>query len=154
MTGEDILILVARWLHIVSATVAVGVPIFVRMALLPALRSADPGFATQLREGIAARWRVIVYVSIVVFLATGFYNFLGPHAHWRQLREDRDKVLLYHSLMGVKILLAFVIFFLASALAGRTAALARIRANAATWSGVVIVLGLIVVGISNYLRFM
>lgn len=150
---EEILILVARWLHIVSATVAVGAPIFARMALLPAVGTLDDATRDAFREAVAKRWRVVVYVTIMLFLATGFYNFLGPHAHWKKFRDtNKDLVLVYHAVFGAKLLLAFVMFFLASALAGRSAGLAYFRRHAWGWTTILVVLGLIVVGLSNYLR--
>jgi hypothetical protein len=98
-----------------------------------------------------ARWRIFVHVMIVVFLATGFWTFLGA-ARWREF--DADAKFHYHLLFGIKLLLALVMFFISSALAGRSAAFAGIRANAKTWVGILIVLGLVVVALGNVMRFM
>src|SRR5689334_2997168 len=113
----DMLPLVARWLHILSATLAVGVPIYVRLALMPALETLDEENRSRVREAIAARWRMIVYMLIVVFLA-------------------------------------IVMFFLSSALAGRSKGLAYFRNNAKVWTTFLISVGVVVVGISGILRFM
>jgi hypothetical protein len=51
------------------------------------------------------------------------------------------------------VILALVIFFLASALTGRAAALARFRQNAKFWLSVNVTLAVIVVCISGVLRF-
>ena len=37
MTVDYCLMLLARWLHILSAPLAIGVPIYVRLVLMPAL---------------------------------------------------------------------------------------------------------------------
>lgn len=151
MTAEEALIYTARWLHLLAATLALGTPIFVRLALQPALGMLDGGLRAQVVEAIGKRWRVVVYVAIVIFLATGLYNFLRPGAPWRGFEADAKRN--YHLIFGIKFLLALVIFFLNSALAGRSAALAYFRNNARTWTGVVIVLGLIVLVLSVMLRF-
>jgi uncharacterized membrane protein len=153
MNPEDALIFLARWLHILSATLALGVPIYIRCVQLPTLASLDEATRTQLNDVLASRWRKIIYLAIFLFLATGFYNFLAPHAHWRQFPE-RDQRVQYHMVFGIKLLLALVMFFLASALAGRSAALAYFRNNAKTWYTVLVILGLILLGLSTTLRFM
>src|SRR4051794_19021351 len=127
-----------RFLHIASAMAAIGAPFFVRFALMPAASKAlDDASHQKLREAINARWRVIVYVLVTLFIVTGFYNFLVPTrapdghlltARWKDF-PDADKG-RYHMIMGFKNLAAFAIFFLASALAGRSATFAPIRKNA------------------------
>src|SRR5262245_46502220 len=152
MTGEMILILVARWLHILSACLALGIPIFVHLCVLPAIEPlAD---AERIRETIAARWRRLVYISIVIFLATGLSNFLRPGATWRTSFAAGDPLRMqYHIVFGIKFILAFVLFFLLSALAGRSAALATFRTNARMWLGVSILIGLAILALSAWLRF-
>lgn len=91
------------------------------------------------------RWRRIVQVGILLFLLSGFYNYLtGLGGH----RGDK----VYHMLLGTKILLAFGVFFLASVLTGRSAAFDRMRANSKTWLAVTIALAAIVVAISGYVK--
>src|SRR5207244_1982765 len=90
-------------------------------------------------------------IMIVVFLATGFWTFLGA-ARWRAF--DPDARFRYHLLFGIKLLIALAMFFISSALAGRSAALAGMRANAKMWVNALVLLGLCVVGISGVMRFM
>jgi uncharacterized membrane protein len=147
------LMLLARWLHILSAALAIGVPIFIRFVLMPARQRLDEPQRAILHEAIMARWRVFVYVMIVVFLATGFWTFLGV-ARWRSpLFNGQDKF-RYHLLIGIKIVIALGMFFISSALAGRSAALAGMRRNAQLWISILILLGLAIVVISGVLRFM
>ena len=149
MDSDYILQLVLRWLHILAACVAVGVPIYMRLALMPALAELDEVSREKVRAASARRWRVVVYIAIVIFLATGLYNFL-VFARWKKL-EGADRS-LYHMIFGIKFLLAFGLFFLASAVVGRSARLAMFRANAKMWVTVIIVLGLVIVGLSGALR--
>jgi uncharacterized membrane protein len=150
---EYVLIIVARWLHIMSAVLALGVPIYMRFVLLPALHGVDESARTSVQEGLVRRWRIWVHVLIVALLATGFYNYLVV-ARWRADTFPQDLRGRYHMLLGIKILIALGMFFIASALAGRSGALASIRANAKTWLNILIVLGLALVAISNVVRFL
>ena len=150
---DYVLIIVARWLHLMSAVLALGVPIYMRFVLLPALQGVDESARTSVQEGLVRRWRIWVHVLIVVLLATGFYNYLVV-ARWRADAYPQELRGRYHMLVGIKIIIALAMFFIASALAGRTAALASIRANAKMWLNILIVLGLALVAISNVVRFL
>jgi uncharacterized membrane protein len=151
MEPQYLATLLARWLHILSAALAIGVPLYMRFVLMPALGQLDESQRATFRDALATRWRIIVHVLIVVFLATGFWTYLGA-ARWRDFEPElRPR---YHMLFGIKFLLAFAMFFISSALAGRSAALAGMRTNAKLWVGILIVLGLLVVGLGNVMRFM
>lgn len=145
------LMLLARWLHILSAGVALGVPLYLRFVQMPALGTLDDPTRGRVGDELARRWRIIVHVAITVFLVTGLYTFLGV-ARWREFPQDFK--FRYHMYFGIKTLIALVMFFIASALAGRSARLAAMRANARLWLTVLILLGVLVVIISGTMRFM
>jgi uncharacterized membrane protein len=150
MTTEN-LMLVARWLHILSATLAVGVPIYMWWVEVPALKSVDEPARSTLREALARRWRFIVYLIILIFLVTGFFNFLVV-TRWENFSQDLK--FRYHLYFGLKLLAALGIFFLLSALAGRSAKLERIRQRAGFWLLIVILLGVFVIVLSGTMRYM
>lgn len=151
MEITDLITLVARWLHILSAALALGVPIYMRFVLMPAMGQLEESQRALLRDAVTKRWRIFVHLMIVVFLATGFWTFLGAK-RWSGFEADIKS--RYHMLFGIKVLIALGMFFISSALAGRSAALAGMRGNAKMWVGVLILLGLLIVGISGYMRFM
>lgn len=91
-------------------------------------------------------WKKFVHGGILLFLISGFYNYLVI----ARPMHPGDKI--YHMLMGIKILLAFVIFFFASALVGRSKAFEGMRRNAKAWQLLMIVLAAVIVGISGYLK--
>src|SRR5690349_8389887 len=123
------LLLILRWLHIVSATLAVGVPIYFRFVVMPALATLDDENRNRMSDALARRWKMFVHILIVVFLATGRYNFLGI-ARWRGPEFDADAKRTYHMLFGIKLLIALVIFTISSALVGRASIFARLRSKA------------------------
>lgn len=143
----DLLALVMRWAHILAAITAVGGSIFLRFVLMPAMAAtAGPEEQGRLRGALLGPWQRIVHVCIALLVISGFYNYLviARHAHEGQA--------LYHALAGVKILLAFAVFFLAIALTSRRDGFAAIKAQRARWTGVLIALAVAVVLLSGVLR--
>ena len=59
---------------------------------------------------------------------------------------------LYHALIGTKIILAFAVFFIASALVGRSAGTQKFRDKSGSWMAVVLLLMAVIVGISGVLK--
>ncbi len=150
MDKELVMNLVLRWVHIASACIAVGAPFFLRFALLPAAeKTLQPEQFQALKETINARWRIIVYLLITVFILTGLYNFLVI-ARWKSFVPS-DKS-LYHMLFGIKTLAAFVVFFLASALAGRSKTFAPIRRSPKFWTTILLLNAALIIICGSYLR--
>jgi hypothetical protein len=81
-------------------------------------------------------------VCVTLILVSGLANFALFQAPSHKGQP------LYHALFGIKFLAALVVFFLASALTGRSASLAPIRANARFWAGVAATLVIVIVAIS------
>jgi uncharacterized membrane protein len=139
-----------RWLHILAAITAVGGTIFMRFALLPSVGALPEDERKKLHEGVRSRWVKFVMAAILFLLASGIYNLVMKEKQLKTAAEGAKS--LYHMLFGVKFLLAFVIFFLASALTGRSPAFANIRQNARFWLTLNLVLAIIVVCVSGMLR--
>ncbi|HEX4822746.1 MAG TPA: hypothetical protein VFV19_00375 [Candidatus Polarisedimenticolaceae bacterium] len=146
MSGVVLPALILRWCHIVPAVVAGGATVYTFLALIPALGELPAAEAARLREAVVRRWRVVFMVCVTLLLASGLLNFLlyQSPAHRGQA--------LYHGIFGIKFLAALVVFFLGSALTGRSAALAQIRANARFWTGVSAALVILIVLLSGILR--
>lgn len=139
----------SRWIHVGTAIVLVGGAVFQRFVLLPAASGLPQDARDELRARIGARWKLFVMIGIVLFLATGFYNYLAVAAPAH--RDDPQRG-LYHGLMGMKIILSLVVFFLASALVGRAPALESFRQSAPKWLAVTVLLAAVIVGIAGYLK--
>lgn len=139
--------LIMRWLHVLGAVMLLGAGIFMRFVLMPSASTLPAEQHDQLRAAVRSRWSKFVHVLVVVLLVTGFYNYLvankGAHSGQGQ----------YHMLMGIKILLAFGVFFLASILAGKTSLAQKFQANGKLWMLVTVALGVTIVLIAGYLKF-
>src|ERR1700722_13037808 len=146
MDSIEILNVASRWLHIATAIVVLGGTVLMRFVLLPAAESLPQAEHDALRANVIARWKKFVMAGIALFLASGFYNYLVVSIP----RHHGDHV--YHALMGTKILLAFVVFFLASVLVGRSARFEPLRRQRKTWLLITILIAFLIVLISSYLR--
>jgi uncharacterized membrane protein len=146
----DWVAIVSRWAHILAAITAVGGTIFMRTALLPTVSALPEAERKTLHEGVRSRWVKFVMLAILFLLASGIYNIIMKEKQLKTVEAGAKS--LYHILFGIKFLLAFVIFFVASALTGRSAAFAAIRQNARFCLTLNMILAIIVVCISGVLR--
>jgi uncharacterized membrane protein len=138
----------SRVLHILAAIILFGGAFYARMVLIPSASSLPDSEHETLREAVRRRWNRYLHPAIAILIITGFYNYLAVAAPVHRAAGDKQ----YHMWMGIKILLAFVIFFFASALAGRMPAFAGIRKNAKCWLAVNLALATVVVVIAGFLK--
>jgi uncharacterized membrane protein len=155
-SSGEILALLFRWLHILAAMAAVGGLMFMRFALLPAATVLAEPQRQALQEAIRSRWAKVVMAAIGILLVSGFYNFVVLFLSWKTWPEAwrSGPEHVYQMLFGIKFVLALVIFFISSALAGRSPALARFRENAKFWVTTNLILAIVLVAISSQLRMM
>ncbi len=136
---------VSRIVHVTTAITIVGGTIFTLLVLVPAAKQLSQESHDALAAEVKRRWKKFVYIGILLFLVSGFYNFFGAiGVH----KGDG----LYHGLVGTKILLAFGVFFIASALVGRSAKLEAMRTNRVFWLKVLVLLAIVIVAISGYVK--
>ena len=145
MDSQLLIDVISRILHVSTAIVLVGGSVFMTFVLLPTAEQLSTAEHDKLRGLINGKWKRYVHAGILLFLVTGFYNF------YRQLPNHKGDG-LYHALVGTKILLALGLFFIASALVGRSAAFESIRASRAKWLKIMVLLGAIIVGISGFVK--
>jgi len=142
----DWIAIISRWTHVGTAIVLVGGTCFLRFVLAPAAAQLSESEHEKLKGLVMATWKRFVHIGIALFLVSGLYNFIVV-----QLPAHKgDK--FYRHLMEVKVLISLVIFFLASALVGRSKSFESMRRNSKLWQSVLIVLAAIVVGISGFAK--
>ena len=138
--------ILSRWLHIFSAIVLLGGSVYVRFVLMPAAAQLPDAEHAQLREALRRTWSKIVGAGVGLLLLSGFFNYM------RAVGGDPKPSALYHALVGTKMLLSFGVFFLASALSGRSSAFEGLRKNSRAWLGVTIALAAIVVALAGVVK--
>jgi uncharacterized membrane protein len=145
MDGTFVLDVISRITHVTTAIVLVGGSIFSVLVLQPSVA----GLADEAREGflvgIISRWKKWVHLGILLFLVSGLYNYV------RAIGDHKGDS-LYHALLGTKMLLALAVFFLASALVGRSQGLKRFRESRRFWTTAMVLIALVIVGISGFVK--
>ena len=107
---------ISRWIHVGTAIVLVGGSVFMRFVLMPAASELPEDQHEALKKRVLGRWKRFVHTGILLFILSGGFNYFRAMPF-----HKGDK--LYHPLIGTKILIALVIFFLISALVGKSAGL-------------------------------
>ena len=141
METELILAVISRWVHVATAIVLVGGTAFFRLAVIPSLE----GDSTDLVKRIRERWKKVVHAGIGLFILSGAYDYMLMIP-----QHKGDK--LYHPLIGTKMLLAFFVFFIASALVGSKPGTQKFRDDAKKWTGVMLLVAALIVAISSFAK--
>ena len=99
----DALNVLMRWMHITSVVVLVGGVLYARLVIVPAIASLPAGQQDSLSDAMAARYRSLLYLAMLLLTGTGIYNMVmnlgrGP---------------LYQALLGIKLLLVLHVFAVA-----------------------------------------
>jgi len=141
---------VMHWLHVLAAVLAVGGVFFLRFVLCPALKKLPPeheGAKTHVLQSVSRVFKMVVHTSIAVLLLTGlhrFFKILPLIKGWSQ----------YHMLVGIKILLALVLFFIAIMLTLPGQQPNYFQRNRDKWLLFNFVLGALIILLSSTLRRM
>lgn len=143
---SELIQVILRIVHVATAIVLVGGSVFMRFALMPAAAGLGDAEHEALRERLMGRWRRFVHGGIALLLASGLYNYVVVMV---PLHKGDGR---YHMLVGIKMLLALVLFFLAAALVGRSSALQGLRDKVRTTLTVMILLAASIVAISGFLK--
>ena len=140
MDPSFLVAVVSRWVHVGTAVVLIGGLTALRFVVAPALAGN-----TAAMEDIRQRWKKFVHAGIALFLISGFVNYgLAFSTH------DGDG--LYHGLVGTKMILAFITFYISSALVGRSARTQKFRDQSAKWKTVVLVLAAVIIAMSGFVK--
>lgn len=138
-----------RYLHIFGAIALMGGAIFMRLALLPTLKSLGSGASEPVHEGVRARWKMVVRIAALMLFVSGVAN-LGLAARYNY---NVPFGLNYSILGGVKLILALPVFLLAELLLGKSSLAKKVQANAATVLNINLALAVILVLIGGLLKF-
>jgi uncharacterized membrane protein len=132
----DILAVIMRWLHISAMATLIGGAIFGKFVAAHAIGMMNPENREAMWEDVAAHFKPVVYIAVAALTVSGVYNVLAHPGH----------SLLYHVLLGVKLLLVLHVFaVMLLTVQPNNKRRARMMAGAA-------ISGLVIIAISAYLR--
>ena len=104
------LIILSRWVHVMSAVLAIGSTFFMRVILPKGLAEADAGS----REAVFLRcrrlYKMLIHTCILLLILTGAFN---SWLNWNDYRLNRP---LMHGLWGPHLFLGLVAMGIAIAL--------------------------------------
>ena len=135
----------SRITHVGTAITLVGGSVFTLLVLMPSAKELPDEAHDRLSDAVKSRWKRFVHIGVTLFLISGIYNYV------RAIPNHRGDG-LYHALLGIKMLLALVVFFLAAALVGRSQKLEPIRKSRSKWLTIMVILAAVIVAISGFLK--
>ena len=135
----------SRIVHLGTVIALIGGSVFTLLVLMPSARQLADETHDQLAAAVQSRWKRFVHIGVTLILVSGLYNYV-------QAVPNHKGDSLYHALLGIKMLLALVVFFIAAALVGRSPALESIRQNRVRSLSLVVLLATIIVAISGFVK--
>ncbi len=99
--------ILSRWIHVLSACVAVGGVFFIRLVLPRGVASLPDDLRTQVLLGTRRTFKRVIHTAILLFIVSGVYNSM---AAWDKYKLDPP---LLHALWGTHVLLALIAFSIA-----------------------------------------
>ncbi|MCS6830608.1 MAG: hypothetical protein RMM08_07145 [Armatimonadota bacterium] len=136
--------LIVKWIHVVSIVTGVGLTLFQYLVLLPVLRRVQ-GVPEDFIKAVQRRAGMIIGIAWVLIWVTGIYNLVVI------IPTVKPN---YHILLGAKILLVLVLFFVSTALSHPSLAFEGIQRNRAKWVAIAAWLGVVIVVLSATMNTM
>lgn len=136
---------ISRVLHVFVAIALLGGSVFTLFVLIPSAKKLEDASHKTLAESVQGYWKRFVHGGVALLLLTGLYNYVRAAA-----QHSGDS--LYHALLGTKMILSLLVFFLAAALVGRSSKLQFIRDQRGKWLRIVVLLGVVIVAIAGFAK--
>ncbi len=143
-----------QWLHVGSVVLMIGGFFFFRVVLIPiANRSPDPN---TLISSALRRFSGIVWSALLTVLISGVYNVITFFRTARASAAESVDVdySLYILILGIKFFIVFLVYTLAVVLTFPYPVFETFQKKPAPWLNIVIILGLIIIFLSAFLRRM
>jgi uncharacterized membrane protein len=137
----EILDLLMRLLHTLSAITLLGGWLFMLAAMTPAMRLLDATLAESIQQMALKRFIRLSHPAMTFLLVSGLFNF------WRNLEAYKKASKLVHPLVGVKVLLALAMLFITFAQAFKV-----LKGPPVKWVRLQAAMGLTVVALAVVVR--
>ncbi|GIV19894.1 MAG: hypothetical protein KatS3mg023_1645 [Armatimonadota bacterium] len=135
---------IVKWVHVLSIVTAVGLTLFQYLVLQPVLRRVQ-GVPDEFLKAVQRRMGMVIGIAWVLIWVTGIYNLVVV------IPTVKPN---YHLVLGAKILLVLVLFFISTALSHPSLAFEGIQRNRAKWVALAAWLGIVVIVLSATMNMM
>ncbi len=133
-----------KWVHLLSIVTGVGFTLFQYLVLLPVLKRVQ-GVPEDLVKALQRRAGMVIGIAWVLIWVTGIYNLVVVVP---AVKPN------YHMVLGAKILLVLVLFFISTALSHPSLAFEGIQRNRAKWVALAAWLGIVIIALSATMNMM
>ena len=135
---------IIQWVHVMAAVIGLGGMGFLLLILIPSLGVLSAEQREALSRAVASRFRWATWGAVTLLLLSGLYNV--RRYYWEEPFDRAWKFL------ALKIVLSFVLFGIVLGLTIPFRWFEPLRARRRMWLLVALILGVVVVLISAYLR--
>ncbi|MGQ9487448.1 MAG: hypothetical protein ACUVTY_06830 [Armatimonadota bacterium] len=135
---------VVKWVHLISIVTGVGLTLFQYLVLMPVLKRME-GIPEEFIEAVQRRAGMVIGIAWVLIWVTGIYNLVVI------IPTVKPN---YHLLLGAKILLVLVLFFISTALSHPSLAFEGVQRNRAKWIALAAWLGIVIIALSATMNMM
>lgn len=135
---------VVKWVHLISIVTGVGLTLFQYLVLMPVLKRIEE-ISEEFIQAVQRRAGMVIGIAWVLIWVTGIYNLVVIVPTVK---------LNYHLVLGAKILLVLVLFFISTALSHPSLAFEGIRRNRARWISLAAWLGIVIIALSATMNMM
>jgi len=121
-----------------------------RFVLLPTLSNEEEFVRQRIQQSLRKRWAKLVALGILFLLVSGIYTIVTTITGFKKISVELPGY--YHLVFAIKFLLALIIFFIASAMAGKSPGTEPMRQKPKLWLTINVALAIVVVCLSGTLR--
>lgn len=129
----------------------VGSTIFMRCVYVPARDFSEDKPQAEFAEWMRKLWSRMVMISSGQLLISGIFSVILLVKQY-EISKEAFPGNVYHPLLGIKLLIAFVVFFLAAAISGKSGLAQKLRQREKFWLTVNMVLAITVVCMAGVMR--
>ena len=143
-----------QWLHVASVVLVIGGFFFLRVVLLPVSQTLPNSYRPKLIEAAFRRFRVVVWTALLTILVSGIYNFISflTSAKMAATSGTLQDYSFYIFILGMKLIIVFLIFTLGVVLTFPYPVFSPFQKHPSPWINLTLILGLIVIFLSAFLR--
>jgi uncharacterized membrane protein len=98
----EVLVVLSRWLHVISAILAVGGAFFLRVVVPAGLAEADAASRDSVLRSIRRKFKTVVHPAAALLILTGAFNT------WRNWGDYKLRTGVMHGLWGAHMLLGLL----------------------------------------------